>query len=186
MAKVPITVMGYRCDRCEHEWIPRDFAEEPRVCPKCKSRYWNRPRKKAMTYEYFRDRIAKTLRERGTAATWTEIRTYAGLPQAFPNNLWVRRMEADIATRTREGPARHHAVAFEMKARKSAVRSAQLKLPTDPPKMQLTNKTTWNESRAKEAADFFTIGYSGRTIEAFLAAVVDARIRCVVDVRATL
>ena len=45
MAKVKLTVMGYRCERCEHEWVPREDAP-PRVCPKCKSPYWDRPRKK--------------------------------------------------------------------------------------------------------------------------------------------
>ena len=45
MARVPITVMGYRCERCNHEWIPRDFNNEPAVCPKCKSPYWDRPRR---------------------------------------------------------------------------------------------------------------------------------------------
>jgi len=39
--KVPL--MGYRCERCEHEWLPRG-DKEPRVCPKCKSPYWDRPR----------------------------------------------------------------------------------------------------------------------------------------------
>ena len=99
MARVPITVMGYRCERCSHEWIPRGNAEqEPSVCPKCKSPYWNRPRRKAtpmMTYEEFRDKIQQTLRELGTL-TWTEIRTTAKLPEKFPNNKWVRRMEQDI------------------------------------------------------------------------------------------
>jgi hypothetical protein len=51
MPKVPITVMGYRCERCAHEWIPRDPGndpdKEPAVCPKCKSPYWNRARKNA-------------------------------------------------------------------------------------------------------------------------------------------
>jgi hypothetical protein len=28
--------------------------------------------------------------------TWTEIRTEATLPQKFPNNQWVHRMEQDI------------------------------------------------------------------------------------------
>jgi hypothetical protein len=27
------------------EWIPRYVGNEPRVCPKRKSPYWNRPRK---------------------------------------------------------------------------------------------------------------------------------------------
>lgn len=44
MARVQLLVWGYRCERCEHEWVPRR-EEEPRVCPKCKSPYWNRPRK---------------------------------------------------------------------------------------------------------------------------------------------
>jgi DNA-directed RNA polymerase subunit RPC12/RpoP len=44
MPKVEIKVMGYRCERCEHEWVPK-AQTEPRVCPRCKSPYWNRPRK---------------------------------------------------------------------------------------------------------------------------------------------
>jgi DNA-directed RNA polymerase subunit RPC12/RpoP len=43
MAKVRL--WGYRCERCNHEWVPRDKDQEPRVCPRCKSPYWNRPRK---------------------------------------------------------------------------------------------------------------------------------------------
>ena len=39
-----VRLWGYRCERCGHEWVPR-MKEEPRVCPKCKSPYWNRPRK---------------------------------------------------------------------------------------------------------------------------------------------
>lgn len=43
MSKVPL--MGYRCQRCGHEWLPRKNSKnEPKVCPKCKSPYWNRPR----------------------------------------------------------------------------------------------------------------------------------------------
>jgi hypothetical protein len=97
MARVPITVMGFRCERCSHEWIPRGGAEdEPKVCPSCKSPYWNRPRKSATTYEAFSKAIEKTLREAGEPLTWTDVRTRAGLPQAFPNNKWVRKMETDI------------------------------------------------------------------------------------------
>lgn len=99
MARVPITVMGYRCERCEHEWIPRDFDSEPKVCPRCKSPYWNRPRKAKMTYEHFRDSVKATLQSAGHQLTWTEVRTAAGLPQLFPNNQWVRRLETDIGLR---------------------------------------------------------------------------------------
>jgi len=48
MAKVKF--WGCRCERCGHEWLPRQGrADEPRVCPKCKSPYWNRPRKTNVT-----------------------------------------------------------------------------------------------------------------------------------------
>jgi len=36
-----VRLMGYRSERCDHEWLPRDKGQEPRVCPKCKSPYWN-------------------------------------------------------------------------------------------------------------------------------------------------
>ncbi len=46
MAMTTIKVRGYRCYRCEHEWVPRKGTiGEPRVCPKCKSPYWNKPRR---------------------------------------------------------------------------------------------------------------------------------------------
>ena len=89
--------MGFRCERCSHEWIPRGGLEdEPKVCPSCKSPYWNKPRKSATTYESFSKAIAKALRAAGKPITWTEVRTAAGLSQAFPNNKWVRKMETDI------------------------------------------------------------------------------------------
>lgn len=91
--------MGFRCERCGHEWIPRGGPDvEPKVCPSltCKSPYWNKPRKSATTYEDFSKAIAKVLRAAGGPITWTEVRTAAGLPQAFPNNKWVRKMESDI------------------------------------------------------------------------------------------
>ncbi|HDY67452.1 MAG TPA: hypothetical protein ENH85_06660 [Candidatus Scalindua sp.] len=43
MAKIKITLEGYRCERCEHEWIPRT-KEYPIICPKCKSPYWDKPK----------------------------------------------------------------------------------------------------------------------------------------------
>lgn len=99
MGRVPITVMGFHCERCEHEWIPRggDNGEEPRTCPHCKSPYWNRPRKNVEGYEHFRDAILKTLRPEPNGLTWTEIRTRGKLPQKLPNNVWVKRMETDPA-----------------------------------------------------------------------------------------
>lgn len=43
MAK--LQVWAWQCERCGHTWVPRDTETTPRVCPKCKSPYWDRPRK---------------------------------------------------------------------------------------------------------------------------------------------
>src|SRR4051812_18064662 len=42
MARIKID--GFKCDRCGHEWAPREPEQAPTVCPKCKSPYWDRPR----------------------------------------------------------------------------------------------------------------------------------------------
>ena len=42
MAKVQL--LGYQCERCTHIWVPKSDVQ-PRVCPKCKSPYWDTPRK---------------------------------------------------------------------------------------------------------------------------------------------
>ena len=35
-------VQGYQCSRCGHTWAPQNLpGERPRVCPKCKSPYWD-------------------------------------------------------------------------------------------------------------------------------------------------
>lgn len=41
MPRVKITLDGFRCERCEHEWVPRESDHEPRTCPACKSPYWD-------------------------------------------------------------------------------------------------------------------------------------------------
>ncbi len=33
----------YKCTRCLHSWYPRT-ENKPKVCPKCKSPYWDRER----------------------------------------------------------------------------------------------------------------------------------------------
>jgi len=43
MAKVQ--VWAWKCERCKHVWMPREEGVAPKVCPKCKSPYWDRPRK---------------------------------------------------------------------------------------------------------------------------------------------
>jgi len=42
MARIKLD--GFRCERCGHEWVKRG-EEDPKVCPKCKSPYWDIPRK---------------------------------------------------------------------------------------------------------------------------------------------
>ena len=39
-----IRLQKLKCLRCDHQWIPRII--NIRVCPKCHSPYWNKPRKK--------------------------------------------------------------------------------------------------------------------------------------------
>jgi hypothetical protein len=132
MARVPITVMGYRCERCNYEWIPRGNGdEEPRTCPKCRSPYWNRPRRSMTAYEDFRDKIATALRQARHALTWTEIRTSVGLPQLFPNNQWVHRLETDIGLRrTRDAAGMIH---WQITSDASVVHDATAQI-ADPPR----------------------------------------------------
>jgi predicted Zn-ribbon and HTH transcriptional regulator len=45
-----VVIEGYLCERCGYRWAPRNGTglrdkDEPKLCPKCKSSYWNRPRK---------------------------------------------------------------------------------------------------------------------------------------------
>jgi DNA-directed RNA polymerase subunit RPC12/RpoP len=49
-AVAKIKLDGYRCERCGHIWLPRIYGEaegqgDPVICPKCKSPYWNKPKK---------------------------------------------------------------------------------------------------------------------------------------------
>jgi predicted Zn-ribbon and HTH transcriptional regulator len=38
-----MTIKIFKCLRCEHEWASK--MDKPLVCPKCKSPYWNTPKK---------------------------------------------------------------------------------------------------------------------------------------------
>lgn len=47
--RVKIEVDGYQCLRCGHKWVPRGEGKGvPTICPRCKSPYWNKPRKNAL------------------------------------------------------------------------------------------------------------------------------------------
>jgi Zn finger protein HypA/HybF involved in hydrogenase expression len=45
MPIVEIKKKGFKCERCSHEWVPDDINKKPKVCPKCKSPYWDTPRR---------------------------------------------------------------------------------------------------------------------------------------------
>jgi uncharacterized protein (DUF488 family) len=45
------------------------------------------------------------------------------------------------------------------------------------------SKALWNEARSRECADFFTVGYEGRTTKDLFDALLGAGVQCVVDVR---
>ena len=45
MKKNKIDALQLVCLRCGHKWLKRKL-EDPMFCPKCRSPYWNKPRKK--------------------------------------------------------------------------------------------------------------------------------------------
>src|SRR4029077_14930268 len=40
---ISLAALFHHCLRCEHTWLRR-VVTEPRMCPKCKSQYWNKAR----------------------------------------------------------------------------------------------------------------------------------------------
>ena len=48
MSKIQLQVPGFQCERCKHKWQPRG-SKQPRVCPNCKSPYWETPVRKRKT-----------------------------------------------------------------------------------------------------------------------------------------
>jgi len=39
-----VYIKGHKCYRCGHEWKPNNMQKLPKVCPKCKSPYWDKPK----------------------------------------------------------------------------------------------------------------------------------------------
>jgi uncharacterized protein (DUF488 family) len=58
-----------------------------------------------------------------------------------------------------------------------------LKLPSRPARVRAENKALWNEARSVKQADFFTVGYEGRSTEDLITALRDAGIRLLLDIR---
>ena len=49
--KTKITFDGYKCLRCNHQWIPRTKVDvRPTTCPKCKSPYWDKKKKQSTNF----------------------------------------------------------------------------------------------------------------------------------------
>jgi uncharacterized protein (DUF488 family) len=67
--------------------------------------------------------------------------------------------------------------------RLTLVQQRLLKLPTKSARARAESKALWNEARAPENADFFTIGYEGRTTEDLFDALTHANVQCVLDIR---
>jgi len=96
MAKIPITVMGFPMRAVAAMNGCRASPTANRAYAKMQKSLLEQARKSATSYEDFRDKIVATLKASGQPLTWTDIRTRGGLPQMFPNNGWVRRMENDV------------------------------------------------------------------------------------------
>jgi uncharacterized protein (DUF488 family) len=62
---------------------------------------------------------------------------------------------------------------------------AALALPTESMTVQLQNREAWNDVRSSETADFFTIGYAGRTVRDIIRLLTSHGVATLVDIRYT-
>jgi len=62
-------------------------------------------------------------------------------------------------------------------------RGYELKLPSTTPKRQAQSKELWNALRAVETADFYTLGYSGRSLYVILSLLKERHVRTLLDIR---
>jgi hypothetical protein len=58
-----------------------------------------------------------------------------------------------------------------------------LKLPTRPARVRAQSKALWNEARSPDRADFYTVGYEGKTTEQLLNDFRKCGVRSVLDIR---
>jgi uncharacterized protein (DUF488 family) len=59
----------------------------------------------------------------------------------------------------------------------------RLNLPSASTKQQIENKDVWNDMRSAGDADFFTIGYTGRSINQVIASLKTHNVRTLLDIR---
>lgn len=60
-----------------------------------------------------------------------------------------------------------------------------LKLPSRKPLERVESRALWNEARSVDQADFFTIGYEGRTTDELMGTLVAAGVQTLLDIRFT-
>lgn len=60
-----------------------------------------------------------------------------------------------------------------------------LKLPTRSVRERVESKALWNEARSVDQADFFTLGYEGRSSDEIVSALIEAGVRTLLDIRYT-
>jgi bifunctional DNA-binding transcriptional regulator/antitoxin component of YhaV-PrlF toxin-antitoxin module len=56
-------------------------------------------------YEQFKDRVTRILASMPEGCTWTELRAKAGLTQATPSAIWVKRMEDEGILKRLQDPS---------------------------------------------------------------------------------
>lgn len=58
-----------------------------------------------------------------------------------------------------------------------------LKLPANSRRVREQNKALWNEARSPRQADFFTLGYEGRSLAEIVGLLKQAEVRSLLDIR---
>jgi uncharacterized protein (DUF488 family) len=58
-----------------------------------------------------------------------------------------------------------------------------LKLPTHSARVRAENKNLWNEARSSIKADFYTIGYEGRSVQELITILQNSSLKSLIDIR---
>jgi ParB/RepB/Spo0J family partition protein len=119
------------------------------------------------------DELASSTGRRWEDVIATLVESPAQTPAPAQNSLSLPSAEPQVAPIPRdEGPA--------------APRYEPLELPEESPSEQIIGKTLWNIEQAERAGvrwDFYTIGYSQKTIEQFVRVLQDRGVCTLVDIR---
>lgn len=63
------------------------------------------------------------------------------------------------------------------------MKARPLKLPANSRRVREQNKALWNEARSPDRADFFTLGYEGRSLIEIIGLLKRAEVSCLLDIR---